>query len=263
MGPATPPTVSGSVLHTALDDGVLSLALDRPEARNALSPDLVEALDSALDRLEEDPAVRAGVITGAGSAFCAGLDVKVFAAAAADRRTVSALLRRFGRLGKPLVGAVNGPAVAGGLEIALACDFLVASPRAVFADTHVRIGAFPGGGLTARLGRAVGVRTAQAMSLAGLRLDAPAALRAGLVTEVVEADHLLGRATELAAAVSAADPDLVRAVCRLHGESTDRSLPAALAEEAAALQHWRTGHRTAWSVAEKAPTTPPSEDDRP
>jgi enoyl-CoA hydratase len=239
---------SRAVLHTTLTDCVLTLTLDRPEARNALSPDLVTALDEALDRFEQDTAVRAGVITGSGSAFCAGLDLTVFAAAQADRRTVRALLHRFGRLAKPLVGAVNGPAVAGGLEVAMCCDFLVGSPRAVFADTHVKIGAFPGGGTTARLGRVVGVRTAKAMSLAGLRLDADAALRAGLLSEVTAPDLLVPRAQELAAAVAAADPDLVSTVRALFVQNQDRSLADALAAESAELERWRAHHATGWSV---------------
>ena len=239
---------TGAVLHTTLTDGVLTLTLARPEARNALSPELVTALDEALDRFEQDPTVRAGVLTGSGAAFCAGLDLKVFADAAADRRTVRALIHRFGGLAKPLIGAVNGPAVAGGLEIALCCDFLVGSPRAVFADTHVKIGAFPGGGTTARLGRVVGVRTAKAVSLAGLRLDADAALRAGLLSEVTTPDLLVPRAQELAAAVAAADTDLVTTVRTLFDQNQDRSLADALAVESAELERWRAHHATGWSV---------------
>jgi enoyl-CoA hydratase len=244
----TQPSGSAPVLHTAIADGVLTLSLNRPEARNALSPDLVSALDESLDRIEQDAAVRVGVITGSGSAFCAGLDLKVFAAAQADRRIVRALIQRFGRLPKPLIGAINGPAVAGGLEIALCCDFLVGSPQAAFADTHVKIGAFPGGGMTARLGRAVGVRTAKAMSLARLRLDAEAALRSGLLVEITEPEFLITRAQELASAIAAADQDLVSTVRRLHDDNQDRPLPDALAQESAALEHWRAKHATGWSV---------------
>jgi enoyl-CoA hydratase len=242
------PTGSGAVLQTVLADGVLTLTLHRPEARNALSPELATALDSALDRFEQDPTVRAGVLTGSGAAFCAGLDLTVFADAGADRRAVRALIHRFGGLAKPLIGAVNGPAIAGGLEIALCCDFLIGTPRAVFADTHVKIGAFPGGGTTARLGRVVGVRTAKAVSLAGLRLDADAALRAGLLSEVIAPELLVPRAQELAAAVAAADPDLVSTVRTLYDQNQDRSLADALAVESAELERWRATHATGWSV---------------
>ncbi|UGQ11186.1 enoyl-CoA hydratase-related protein [Yinghuangia sp. ASG 101] len=188
------------------------------------------------------------MITGAGPAFCAGLDLKVFAAAGADRETVRVLLHRFGQLGKPLVGAVNGPAVAGGLELALCCDFLIGAPRAMFADTHVGIGAFPGGGMTARLGRAVGVRNAKAISLAGVRLDAEAALRTGLLTEIVEPDRLVARARELAGRMAAANPELVTVVRRLHDRSQDKPLADAVAEESDELRRWRAAHQLGWNV---------------
>lgn len=241
-------TTETELLRAADQDGVLVLTLDRPDARNALSPDLVEALHAALDRFVSDDALHAAVLTGTGRGFCAGLDLKVFAAADADRTRVSALIRRFGLLPKPLVGAVNGAAVAGGLEIALGCDFLVGSPAALFADTHVKIGAFPGGGMTVRLPRAVGQRTAKAMSLGGLRLDAEAALRASLLAEIVEPDRLVERAVELAGAVAGADPDLVEVVRNLMDTNPDRPLSDALAVEAEQLRIWRARGQTGWKV---------------
>jgi len=238
------------VLDADLVDGVFVFELNRPEARNAISPDMVAALNDALGRFESDDSAKVGVITGAGSAFCAGLDLKVFAAADADaeRRTVGALLRRFGRLTKPLIGAINGPAIAGGLELALSCDFLIGSPRAVFADTHVKIGAFPGAGLTARLSRAVGVRTAKAMGLAGLRLDALAALRAGLLAEVVEPDALMTRAHELAFNIANADHHLILTLRKLYDANMSRSLDDALVAEQIELERWRQGSPRTWSA---------------
>jgi enoyl-CoA hydratase len=241
-------TTDPRVLATELTDGVLTLTLNRPDARNALSPDLVTALGKALTRFEEDDAARVALITGNGRAFCAGLDLKVFASADADRRTVGALIRRFGRLSKPLVGAINGPAVAGGLELALGCDFLIGSPQAMFADTHVKIGAFPGGGMTARLGRAVGTRTAKAMSLGGVRLDAQAALRAGLLSEIVEPDELVARARELAGNIAAAKQELVMVVRKLYDENAHRPLEDALAVEENELRGWRENQQLNWSV---------------
>jgi len=119
---------TGSVLGADLVDGVFVFELNRPEARNAISPDMVAALNDALSRFQSDDSAKAGVITGAGSAFCAGLDLKVFAATDADaeRRTVGALLRRFGQLTKPMIGAINGPAIAGGLELALSFNIATA-----------------------------------------------------------------------------------------------------------------------------------------
>lgn len=241
-------TQNDSVLGTEIDDGVLVLTLNRPDSRNALSPELVTALDEALTLFTVDHELRAAVITGTGRAFCAGLDLTVYAAAGADRRAVAALIHRFGLLPKPLIGAVNGPAVAGGFELALGCDWLIGSPAAMFADTHVKIGAFPGGGMTARLARIVGARTAKAVSLAGLRLDAEAALRSGLLAEVVEPDHLVPRARELASAVAAANQDLVQVVRTLYDDNLDRTLPDALAAERKALERWRARGRTGWSV---------------
>lgn len=241
-------TIEADHLLLRVEGGVLILTLNRPEARNALSPALVEDLHTALDRFVDDDSLRAAVLTGTGRGFCAGLDLKVFAAAAADRTRVSRLIHRFGHLPKPVVGAVNGAAVAGGLEIALGCDFLVGSPAALFADTHVKIGAFPGGGMTARLSRAVGTRTAKAMSLGGLRLDAEAALRAGLLSQIVAPEQLVVRAIELAGAIAAADPDLTQIVRRLLDDNADRKLTHALAVEAEELQSWRARGRTGWKV---------------
>ncbi|WP_433602354.1 enoyl-CoA hydratase-related protein [Nocardia sp. CA-135953] len=250
MGSAT---TGYGVLQTRVEDGVLILTLNRPDARNALSPELVDALHRALDQFVEDDTQHSAVIAGNGRAFCAGLDLKVYAEANADRSQVSSLIRRIGLLPKPVIGAVNGPAVAGGLEMALGCDWLVGSPTAMFADTHVRIGAFPGGGMTVRLSRAVGVRTAKAMSLGGLRLDADAALRTGLLSEIVDPDQLVARATELAAVAAAADQDLVHGIRTLIDQNADRALPEALAFEAQELQTWRTRGRTGWTVRNVLP----------
>jgi enoyl-CoA hydratase len=172
-----------------------------------------------------------------------GLDLKVFAAADADRRTVGALIRRFGRLSKPIVGAINDPAVAGGLELALGCDFLIGSPQALFADTHVKIGAFPGGGMTARLSRAVGTRTAKAMSLGGVRLDAQAAPECRPVERDRRSGGARGQGPVIAANISTARRELVMIVPKLYDENADRPLDDALAFEEAELQRWRENQR--------------------
>ncbi|WP_406276683.1 enoyl-CoA hydratase-related protein [Nocardia sp. NBC_00881] len=236
------------VLTTDVTEHVLTITLARPRARNALSPQLLRELDDALDALENDDTVRAGVLTGEGSAFCAGLDLKVFAATDSDRAAASAVIGRVGRLAKPLIGAVHGPAVTGGLELALGCDFLIGSPQALFADTHATVGAFPGGGLTARLARVIGAPAAKAMSLAGLRLDAEAALRLGLLVEVVDREILEARAQELARNIAAADPAYVAEVRALHDGSVHRSATEALAAERAAHQRWHHVRRPAWNV---------------
>jgi enoyl-CoA hydratase/carnithine racemase len=181
------------------------LVLSRPEARNALDGELISALYAALEDADDDEAVRAVVLTGADPAFCAGVDLKQAAAEGAEyfaRFDRENCVARVAAMRTPVVGAVNGAAFTGGLEIALGCDFLVASERAVFADTHARVGVLPGGGLTARLPRLVGSAWARRMSMTGVVVDAETAARIGLVTEVVVHERLRDRAVELAAAVA-------------------------------------------------------------
>jgi enoyl-CoA hydratase/carnithine racemase len=131
----------------------------------------------------------------------------------------------------PVVGAVNGATFTGGLEIALGCDFLVASDRAVFADTHARVGVLPGGGMTARLPTVVGQARARRMSFTGEIVDAAEALRIGLVSEVVEHDRLVDRALELAIAVAEVPKETLRAVKRMYVEGSAPTVGAALVVE--------------------------------
>ena len=194
-------------------DGVRVITLNRPSARNALSRDLIRAAYAALTGADADEKVNAVVLTGADPAFCAGVDLKEAArdglsyfeefrsqsciAAVADMRT-------------PVVGAINGATFTGGLEMALGCDFLIASERAVFADTHARVGILPGGGMTARLPQRVGAAMARRLSMTGEVIDAARAERIGLVTEVVAHEQLLTRAVELAVQIA----DVPRATMR-------------------------------------------------
>jgi enoyl-CoA hydratase len=208
---ATPPGAEPSaadaptVVDVSDHGAVRVVRLDRPAARNALSIDLVRELHAALTAADADPAVRVIVLTGTDPAFCAGVDLKQAATRGAEYFAVFSetdAVRLVADLTTPIVGAVNGAAFTGGLELALGCDFLVASERAVFADTHLRVGVLPGGGMTAHLPQAVGVPKARRMSLTGEVVDAAEALRIGLVTEVVAHDALLPRALELAQAIA-------------------------------------------------------------
>ncbi len=191
-------------------DGIAVITLNRPEARNALSSALLGALRRALAEVGWDDSVRAVILTGSDPAFCAGLDLKEL-----SQRSDSSLLddpaeaediptgRPWKPLGKPVIGAVNGVAVTGGFELALNCDFLIASERAAFADTHTRVGVLPGWGLSVLLPQLVGFGLARRMSFTGDFLPAPEALRAGLVTEVVPHDELLPTARRVAASIAA------------------------------------------------------------
>jgi enoyl-CoA hydratase len=186
-------------------DAVRVLTMNRPDKRNALSPDLIGALYAALRDADDDPSVRAVVLTGADPAFCAGVDLKEaqrLGSVYFEQFQNQSCIRQTGEMRTPIVGAVNGAVFTGGLEMALGCDFLIASERAVFADTHARVGILPGGGMTARLPQVVGAAMARRLSMTGEVVDATRAERIGLVTEVVPHDQLLSRAVELAGQIA-------------------------------------------------------------
>lgn len=199
------------------DNAVAVVTLNRPQARNALSRQLVDELRRTMTEIDGRDDVAVVVLTGADPAFCAGLDLKELGRDGGvlnDPRPPSASgedpgARRARRTllatDKPIIGAVNGVAVTGGLELALNCDFLVASDRARFADTHARIGVQPLWGLTVLLPEAVGLRRAREMSATSTFVDAQTALVWGLVNHVVPHDELLRSARQLAAEVAGTD----------------------------------------------------------
>ncbi|CAA0128516.1 putative enoyl-CoA hydratase echA8 [Mycolicibacterium vanbaalenii] len=194
-------------------DAVRVVTLNRPAARNALSRDLIRATYAALTTADEDESVRAVVLTGTDPAFCAGVDLKE---AARDGLSYfeefrsQSCIAAVAKMRTPVVGAINGATFTGGLEMALGCDFLIASERAVFADTHARVGVLPGGGMTARLPQVVGAAMARRLSMTGEVVDAARAERIGLVTEVVAHHLLLERAVEIASQIA----DVPRATMR-------------------------------------------------
>ncbi len=187
-------------------DGIAVVTLNRPEAMNALSKALRSELYKAMVALDADDEVSVVILTGAGTrAFTAGLDLKELGsepgamgaanAEGADENPVKAIeLCR-----KPVIGAINGVAITGGFEVALACDVLIASENARFADTHARVGIMPGWGLSQKLSRLIGLYRAKELSLTGNFLDAKTACDWGLVNRVVPADELLPAAKKLAA----------------------------------------------------------------
>lgn len=186
-------------------DGVRVLTLNRPEARNALSTSLIETLYGAMEAADADPGVRAVVLTGTDPAFCAGVDLKEaqqLGGSYFETFQSHNCITKPAHMRSPIIGAINGPTFTGGLEMALACDFLIASEQAVFADTHARVGILPGGGMTARLPQLVGAAMARRLSMTGEVVDARRAERIGLVTEVVPHEHLVSRAVELAAQIA-------------------------------------------------------------
>ena len=197
--------MSAEPVLTADHDDVRVITLNRPSARNALGRDLIRATYAALTAADSDESVRAVVLTGADPAFCAGVDLKE---AARDGLSYfeefrsQSCITAVANMRTPVVGAINGATFTGGLEMALGCDFMIASERAVFADTHARVGILPGGGMTARLPQLVGAAMARRLSMTGEVVDAARAERIGLVTEVVAHERLVERAIELASQIA-------------------------------------------------------------
>jgi enoyl-CoA hydratase len=209
------------VVLVEVADGVATVTLNRPEARNAISGELNRALSRAVTELDQRDDVGCMILTGADPAFCAGVDLKDLSREdrSEQKERLANPATHVGMIPPhetPIIAAVNGAAVTGGFEIALNCDFLIASDRARFADTHARVGVMPGGGLTVRLPQLIGPDRARRMSFTGDYIDAATALLWGLVVEVVPHEALLPKAHEIAAAVSSIPPENVREIRRMY-----------------------------------------------
>jgi enoyl-CoA hydratase/carnithine racemase len=193
--------------------GVALLRLNRPEARNALSPEMMEEIAAELERLDPDPDVRCVVIAGSDEVFAAGADIKALSErtfSEALRHPAASFWRRLAAIKTPLVAAVSGYALGGGCELALACDMIVASDDARFGQPEITLGIIPGGGGTQRLARTIGKQLAMEYVLTGRRFDADMALQMGLVNKVVKKSRYLQEALELARTVAERPPIAVR-----------------------------------------------------
>ncbi len=224
-------------LVTVEHDGPVALVtLNRPEAMNALSRALRAELAAAMLELDADDTVRAVVLTGAGTrAFTAGLDLKELGidglGAANASGPAANPVKAVEQCRKPVIGAINGVAITGGFELALACDVLIASANARFADTHARVGIMPGWGLSQKLSRMIGIARAKELSLTGNFLDAENACAWGLVNRVVAPDDLIPAAMALAADMASADPGMIQAYKALIDEGYALSFGEGLACE--------------------------------
>jgi enoyl-CoA hydratase len=194
------------------------VTLYRPQAMNALSRELRAAIAETFDELEADPKIRVAILTGAGKAFCAGLDLKELGAGAdtvqgtvTTRDPVSSI----GRFSGPVIGAINGVAITGGFELALACDVLICSSEARFADTHGRVGILPGWGLSQKLSRTIGVYRAKELSLTGNFLSAQQAAEWGLANRVVAPNELMPACRKLAEEMLTLVPECLSGYKRL------------------------------------------------
>ena len=227
-----------SLVTVERQDGVALVTLNRPEAMNALSTALRAELAAAMMSVDADDDVRVVVITGAGDrAFTAGLDLKELGSDASHLGAANATtpqdnpVRAIEQCRKPVIGAINGVAITGGFEVALACDILIASSNARFADTHARVGIMPGWGLSQKLSRLIGISRAKELSLSGNFLDAETACSWGLVNRVVAPDALLPAAMQLASDIASANPDMVQAYKRLIDQGYSMSLSEGLSHE--------------------------------
>jgi enoyl-CoA hydratase len=217
-------------------DHVLIVTMNRPAARNALSGPMLALMKQAWDRVDSDPAIRACVLTGAGGAFCAGADLKAMSSShpgdsSFDASVIEPLLKGR-RLTKPLIAAVEGPAVAGGTEILQACDIRVAGASARFGVPEARWGLFPLGGSAVRLARQIPYTLACDLLLTGRHITAAEALSFGLIGHVVPDGEALSAALSLAALIAANGPLAVRAILRVLRETEGMAEDSAFAIEA-------------------------------
>lgn len=237
-------------------DGVTTVTLNRPDALNALSTELRQGLVRTFRELKNDPGTAVVILTGAGRAFTAGLDLKELggeqdgaaAGSAAEDTDLESALKGFG---KPIIGAINGFAITGGFELALMCDILICSRNARFADTHARVGVVPGWGLSQRLPRLIGLPRAKELSLTGNFLSAEQAYEWGMINRVVEPEELMTTAHGLARDILTTEPATRATVLHIMNEGWDSTLGEGMAIEQAASREHMQQNVTPEAVAER------------
>jgi enoyl-CoA hydratase len=239
------------------DDGVTTVTMNRPDALNALSTALRQGLVRTFRDLEEDASTEVVILTGAGRAFTAGLDLKELggetaggaaAGTAVNDVDLGAALHDFG---KPIIGAINGFAITGGFELALMCDILVCGESARFADTHARVGVVPGWGLSQQLPRLIGLPRAKELSLTGNFLTAERAYEWGMVNRVVPDETLLETARAIARDILTTEPRTRATVKRIMDEGWHATLGEGMAIEDAASRAHMKENVTPEQVAER------------
>ena len=245
---------SYNTLKYEQDGAIVTITLNRPEKRNAISSEMIEELLSALSAAEADSALRVVILTGAGKAFCSGMDLETLQAISkqtgdenlADSRQTARLFHRLYSFPKPLITAVNGPAIAGGCGIATFSDITLAVPDAKFGYTEVRIGFIPAL-VSVLVRRQLGEKHARELLLTGKIIDAAEGFRLGMVTEIVPAENLLARANEVASKFLEASPTSLRRAKRLlvqyNEKEVGQEIEMAIQENAAirATEDFREG----------------------
>ncbi len=227
------------VILCEVADGIATVTLNRPHAMNALNRALRGRLAEVMRAVNADENVRAVILTGAGErAFTAGLDLKELGSEEGALGSANATdpadnpVKAIELCAKPVIGAINGVAITGGFEVALACDVLIASTNARFADTHARVGIVPGWGLSQKLSRMIGISRAKELAFTGNFLDAATAHQWGLVNHVVEPDALLPLARKLASDMAGIDSAFLASYKRLIDDGYGLSFGEGLALEA-------------------------------
>ena len=237
--------MSEEILHCEIADRVALLTLNRPKALNALSAALRSELMLQFEALIENPDVAAIILTGAGRAFCAGLDLKELASGLSTVKdplvSEGQIVRTLWDCPKPIIGAINGFAITGGFELALACDVLIASTDASFADTHARVGLMPGWGLSQRLPRLIGIGRAKELSFTGNYLKAETAVAWGLVNRIVEPDQLLPVCKQLAQDMLSCDSEVLKNYKRVIDQGYALTLAEGIQVEATASKQQYQG----------------------
>jgi enoyl-CoA hydratase len=229
-------SANDTLVLTDISDGVALMTMNRPEAYNALSRAMTAAIIDTLASLSSNEEVRVIVLTGKGKAFTAGVDLKELSEGGGvlDSENLgddAPLVTAFAGCSKPIIGAVNGFAVTGGFELALACDFLYAARSAKFADTHARVGIVPGWGITQKLPRIVGINRAREISFTGNYFSADQALEWGLVNRVCDDDELVPQALATARQIAETLPEALTEVRHMINAGWDTTLADGLALE--------------------------------
>lgn len=227
-------------------NNVAWVTLNRPDALNAMSPALLDGINAAIDGIDADGNVRAVVFTGAGRAFCAGGDLTFFKTAINDDPQgfvqfagyAQSTLRRIEMLAMPVIAAVNGFAVAGGLELILCCDLVIAVSSAKIGDGHANFGIIPGGGSSIRLPRKIPTALAKRLLLTGNLLPAAVMKEYGLVNEVVPDDQLMAEVEKLVAEITKNSPLGLRWIKKLINDGLEQPLDTALRSETNAFDSY-------------------------
>lgn len=234
-------------------DRIARITLNRPEVLNAMSNAMMDELCQAVDEIAKDKDIDVMIITGAGRGFCAGRDLKEALSFDQAPKAQAGIMEKIRNLAIPTICAVNGHAVTGGLELAISCDIIIASEKAVFADTHARAGLVPGGGMSQILPRLVGPNRAKEISFTGRYISAKEACQIGLVNRVVPHDQLMEVSERLAKEILGCNQKALRRGKSLIEKGLTLGLEAGLVLESLERLRWREEQREITSEeAEKA-----------